>query len=193
MLIAIGGLVASGKSSVAREAARALGAMHVEADQVRDQTLHIEPGQRAHEACWMQNLQPGVTDRVYRKMFERARDVLSREISVVLDGCFATRSQRVDARSLAKRCGTRFMFVECRTSRSVLESRLRARSLDAGVPESTWFALLDRIESRWEPVTELPAEEYLRVDSARPLGSIVEDITAVVCNPPSLAVPSARP
>lgn len=177
-LIAVGGLVASGKSSVARETARVLGAVHVEADRVRDEILHIESGQTAHEAAWSTNLAPGVTDRIYREMLDRARQALSAGNFVVVDGCFALRSQRAGARTLARECDAHFLFVECRTSRPVLEQRLRARSLAAGVCDSAWFALLDRVESRWQSITELSEDEYLRVDSNLPLASIVDDVVA---------------
>ena len=175
-LVAVGGLVASGKSSVARETARVLGAVHVEADRVRDEILNIDSGQTAHEAAWSANLAPGVTGRVYGEMLDRARQALLAGSSVVVDGCFAWRSQRAGARTIAQECDAHFLFVECHTSRSVLEQRLRARSLAAGVSESAWFALLDRVEGRWQPVTELLANEYLRVDSSLSLASIVDHV-----------------
>ena len=189
MLIAVGGLVASGKSSVARATARALDAQHFEADAVRDEILHIESGQAAHEAAWPDNLAPGVSDRIYREMLDRARRSLLAGGSSVVDGCFARRSQRDAARAIAHGCDSRFLFVECCTSRAVLERRLRARSLEVGVRQTAWLALLDRIESRWEPVTELAADEYLPVDSARPLASIVDDVLANLSRPSALAAP----
>ncbi len=188
MLIAVGGLVASGKSSVAREVARALGAEHIEADQARDEMLHIPSNQAAHEAAWLDNLAPGVTDRIYRKMLDRARSVLATQRSAVLDGCFATRSQRESARALAHECTTPFLFVECRTSRIVLEQRLRERSLASGIDELAWFPWLARVESRWEPITELSPDEYLRVDSDRALPMSVDDVLAHSCGVPPLAV-----
>jgi predicted kinase/ribosome-associated translation inhibitor RaiA len=192
-LVAVGGLVASGKSSIAREAARLLGAEHVEADQVRDEILHIESGQTAHEAAWLDNLAPGVTARVYSEMLDRAREGLLSGNSVIIDGCFALRSQRAGARSLAHECNTDFLFVECRTSRSELEQRLSARSLAAGIPDSAWLTLLNRVERRWEPVTEFSADENMWIDSARPLASTVDDVVANLCCPYPIAASGGGP
>ena len=152
--------------------------MHIEADRVRDEILEIGGGQTAHEAAWSKNLAPGVTGRIYRKMFGRVRNVLLTGGSVVVDGCFAKRWQRTAARTHAQQYDTNFLFVECRAPRSVLEQRLRARSSAAGVPDSAWLTLLDRIEGNWEPVSELLADEYMAVDSANPLASIVGDVVA---------------
>jgi len=178
MLIAVGGFVASGKSSVARELARTLGAVHIEADQVRDEILQIPSSQAAHEAAWSDNLAPGVTDRIYSEMLDRAESALSKDRPAVLDGCFATHAQRVGARGLAHLYANPFLFVECRTTRSVLEQRLRDRSRATGIDESAWFPLLDRIESRWEPVTELAVDEYVKVDSELAVPMIVDDVMA---------------
>jgi len=178
LLVAVGGLVASGKSSIAREVARALGAVHVEADAVRDELLEIEPGQLAHEAAWSDNLAPGVTDRVYAEVLARAARALEGAETAVVDGCFARRAQREAARAVARAADADFLFVDCMATRGVLESRLRARSREAGIAPGAWFALLDRVEARWEPVAELAAAEYLRVDSDRALAPIVGDVLA---------------
>lgn len=193
MLIAVGGLIASGKSSVARAAAEALRAAHIEADALRDELLRIEPGQLAHEAAWADNLEPGVTDRIYREMLDRAGAALARdERAVVVDGCFARRAQRLAARAVAHAQLAPFLFVECRAPREVIERRLRARSAEAGIDASAWIELLERIEARFEPVDELTASEHLVVDSARPLRDAVARITHRTGGPraaPSLAAP----
>ena len=188
MLIAVGGLIASGKSSVARAIAGALDAVHIEADTIRDELLQIGAGQDAHEAAWSDNLAPGVTDRIYRELVERARGTLRSGRSAVVDGCFAYRTQREAARSVGRECRAPFLFVECRTPRPVIEERLRARSAEAGVSHEAWLVLLDRIEKRWEAASGLAAQEYLPVDASRPLPQIVAEALVLAQRPRQVAV-----
>lgn len=169
-LLAVGGWIASGKSSVAREIAKSLHAEYVEADAVRDEIMAIGSGQAAHEAAWPQNLAPGATERIYTALFDRARVLLETGRDVVLDGCFASHEQRSAARALAQSAGARFCFAECRADESTLRERLHARSAASGLDPQAWLLLLERIESRWEPASELAPSEHLILDTGGSLG-----------------------
>src|SRR5262245_53896783 len=81
--IAVGGLVASGKSTVAKYVARRIGAPRVVADRVRRALLAGAPGD-GHELAWA----PDLADRVYAGLLARAGEVLASGRAVVLDACF---------------------------------------------------------------------------------------------------------
>jgi predicted kinase len=86
---------------------------------------------------------------------------------VVLDATFRARDLRRRARDLARQHGRQFLFVETVCDEATLRERLRRRAAgpsvsDAGEP------LLERIRAEFEPVTELGADEHLRVDTSGP-------------------------
>jgi predicted kinase len=158
-LVVVGGWIASGKSSVARAAGAWLRAPVLEADALR---AELEAA-----GCAEARL-PGFSETLYPELLARAEPLLAAGRSVVLDGTFRARAQRVAARELALRHGAAFRFVECRAPREICRSRLGAR----GDPEQVrgWLSLFDHfVASEWEPVRELAPREHRVLDTSREL------------------------
>lgn len=154
ILVAVGGLVASGKSTVSRALAAELGAVRIEADELRA---------GFERAGVREALVPGFSDVVYRSMFEEAEKALADGRRVVLDGTFRSRERRARARELAQRHDAAFRFVECCADENVIRQRLGEREDPEG-----WLAMFDHFLPLWEPVDELPEHELHRLDTSRP-------------------------
>ncbi len=157
-LLVVAGLVASGKSTVARRAAEALGAELLSADETRRDLFD----HGARDA-----FVPGFSRTVYAEVFERARALLAEGRPVVLDGTFRTRALRAEARTLAAEAGVPFLLLECRAGEERCRERLRRREQEGGEPG--WLELFDAFLGLWEPVTELPAAEHAVLDTSGPL------------------------
>ncbi len=175
LLVAIGGLVASGKSTVARALAVRLGAEHIEADRVRDVLLELAGGEAVHEAAW-HGLAPGFAAAVYTELRRRAEASLRAGRSVVLDACFARAGERLQARALARRMRADFLFVECHASAETIVLRLAER--DARLERPGWQALHDDLAARWEPVVELGAGEHVVVQGDALVAAAVSIVEA---------------
>lgn len=128
MLIAVGGLIASGKTTVAEAIAAKLGAPVVASDVTRKELLGEEPTTPLHDASFRGAYAPETTERVYRKLNERARAVLESGRSVILDASFRSRRSRAAVRDLAESCGASFLFVECRADPEICLARLEERA-----------------------------------------------------------------
>ncbi|HKJ23343.1 MAG TPA: AAA family ATPase [Myxococcota bacterium] len=170
-VIAVGGLVATGKSTVARALAARLDAPHVEADRVHDDLLSAPGGEPVHEAHWWRSFEAGFEARVYRELMRRAEAALAAGRGVVLDGCFARAHQRLEARALARAHGLDFVFVECRVPPEAMRLRLAER--DARSESGGWGAISDDLAERWEPVTELPPDERVVLRSDGPVEAVL--------------------
>ena len=167
LLIGVGGLVASGKSSVARALAESLGVSRIEADRVRDSLLREAPGSGVHESQWARHFEPEFESEVYRELLRRAEiDIASRR-SVVLDACFPRSTQREAARGLAGRFGARFVFVECRVDETTHRKRLVEREAHPG--ERGWMEIHRDLAERWETTKGLSPDEHWIADTTRPL------------------------
>jgi FMN phosphatase YigB (HAD superfamily)/predicted kinase len=175
-LIAVGGLVAVGKSSVSRALAERLGAVRFEADRVRDDLLREPDTGPVHEAHWWRAFESGVEGEIYRELLRRAEVQLSAGGTVVLDGCFARAHQRLEARALALTHGVGFLFVECRVPLEV--SRLRLVARDAQRGGSGWQAIFDDLSERWESVSELASREHVVVRSEGAIDGVLAPIEA---------------
>lgn len=173
VVVAMGGQVASGKSTLARALADRMAAPRVVADRVRDHLLHGAPGARrpgeareVHEAAWAEAFAPGFHARVYGELLRRGAVVLATRRAVVLDACFPRARDRAAARALALRRGLPFRFVECRIDPETQRARLAER--DAVSPNGGWGEIAARFASGWAPADELTDEERIVVDTARP-------------------------
>ncbi len=178
-LVAVGGRIASGKSTVAREVAARLHALVIETDRVRDDLLaEVDDG-----SAGLRTFASDVEDRVYLEAIRRAESALEAGERVVLDGCFALASQRRRARSLARRIAVPFLFVECQASGATVDQRLAER--EARSDRGGWRDLHDALVRQWEPIEEFDAAEYVRV---RTDGPVDEAVSAVLEKlPPSVA------
>ncbi len=169
VLVAVGGLVASGKTTVSRALAERLGAPRIEADRVRDVLLGDRPGRNVHESEWARSFSPGFEKEVTAELLRRADGVLGSGRAAVLDACFARACQRAAARALAGNHRRPFLFVECRVGGAIARSRLAERS--GAVGDASWLRISEALARRWEASDELAAEQRVVLDTGRPLGA----------------------
>jgi predicted kinase len=94
---------------------------------------------------------------------------------VILDASFRSRALREGARSLARRHGVPFFFVECRVSREEMERRLEKRAQDPCVSDGR-REILDAFIATWEPTEELASAEHVLLDTSRPVDAILDTL-----------------
>ncbi|HUA52802.1 MAG TPA: AAA family ATPase [Candidatus Sulfotelmatobacter sp.] len=130
-LVALGGLSGTGKTSVARRLAPALGgpvgAVIVRSDVVRKQLAGVAAEARLDEAAYA----PARTAQVYDAMRHRAALALGAGFSVVLDAVHARPEERAAAAALAARLGVAFRGVWLDADVDRLVARVDARADDA--------------------------------------------------------------
>lgn len=167
-LIAVGGVIASGKTTIAEQIAAMANAPVVDTDRTRKHMLSAAPTTPMRDAPWTGAYTPDLTDRVYTEVLRRADCVLASGRPAVLDASFRSRSLRRRARALARERGVPFYFVECRADPDECRRRLRERAKQTSVSDGR-LEIFDDFVARWEPVEELPPEEHLIVDTRIPL------------------------
>jgi hypothetical protein len=165
LLIATGGAVASGKSTVAKAIARRIAAPRVVADRVRETLLEPIPDGIVHELIWDRTFSEGFGERVYHGLLRRAEAVLASGRAVVLDACFPDPARRREAAALAERHGARFVFLHCDPAAAEIDERLRKRDARDG---AGWFAIASDFAARWQPPGPDEPGPPLRVDTGLP-------------------------
>ena len=173
-LVVIGGLPASGKSTVAAKLSRILSAPIVAADRTRKSLLGVEATEHIEVDSWAGAYDKKFTEKVYEEMIERARIVLESGRPVILDGSFRAKHLRAAARALAEKHGAPFLFVECRAAREVCRARLEHRGQEEDVVSDARADLFDDFARAWEAVNELPSEEHLIIKSEGATGRLEE-------------------
>jgi predicted kinase len=173
-LVAFSGLVASGKSTVARALAQHLDATRVEADALRRTVVEEAKDSGATDPLW--SFDPAIEEWVYGKLVREAERLLWSGRAVVLDAGFPTRATRAAARTLARSHGIAFLLVECRVDPETARTRLEER--DRAGADSGWSDLYALYARHYEPVDELGDSEHLVVDGTRPVEEILQAVSA---------------
>jgi predicted kinase len=169
-LVAVGGIIASGKSTVARLIASELGAPVVDADRTRKHLVGVEPTSHANEAAWTGAYDPAFTERVYKEVLRRAQIVLESGRSVVIDASFRSTAMRRDAAALAATLHVPVQFVECRAPEPTCRARLVERAKTETVSDGR-LDVFDSFVARYEPMLELEARRHLVLDTSLPEAS----------------------
>jgi uncharacterized protein len=174
-VIAVGGLIGAGKSTLARALGGALGLPVIESDRTRKGLAGVEATERAAAAVY----DAAFTRRTYDEVLRRADVVLGSGRGVIVDASFRSRDLRLRVRELARRHRRPFRFVETICDDATLRARLRARAAGISVSDAT-EDLLDRFRREFEPITELAAGEHVRVQTTRPLSSQVQAVVEIL-------------
>jgi aminoglycoside phosphotransferase family enzyme/predicted kinase len=172
-VVAVGGVIGSGKSTLAEALGHATGAPVLSSDRTRKALAGVRATERAPEQAYS----AAFSARTFGELFRRADVLLSSGRGVVLDATFRDRDVRLRARDLARRHGRRFLFAETVCDEATLRERLRRRAAAPSVSDAG-EGLLDRVRAEFEPVTELAADEHVRIDTSGPPEAAVRAVLA---------------
>ncbi len=149
-LLMVGGLMGTGKSTLARALHHELGWALFSSDTVRKCLAHLDPAQPAAFAFGQGLYRPEQTAHIYHAMLVEAGAVLASGRSVLLDASFIRRADRQAAAREATARGAHTLFVECICPREVALERLARR----------WKARVER--------SQATNEEASRASDGRP-------------------------
>ena len=142
ILIVMTGLSGTGKSTVARRLARALGARLFTSDIVRKEIAGIEG---AAPAAWGEGVyRPEWTEATYDRLFALAQESLPSGVPVILDATFLDADRRTAAAAVAARVGTPLVLVETICDEATVAARLAARAERGESPSDATMATYRR-------------------------------------------------
>jgi uncharacterized protein len=177
LVLVVGGLSGTGKTTLATLLAEAFGAELLRTDIIRQQ-LFAAPEQAAIDGGIYS---PAQRERVYDELLRRAAAFHADRISVVLDGTFSAAellrrawSQMVDPRSI-------FLAVECICPPAIAQDRI-SRRLAAGRDASAARPEIYDVQQRhWESwPREIP---HIRIDTTTPPESQLDLVLAKLSKP----------
>ena len=146
-LIAVGGVIGSGKSVLAAALGRELAAPVISTDRTRKLRAGMHPTARAGTALYNQDQR----EQTYVELLRRAAEVLGAGRGVILDATFSSHTWRHAAAQAARAANADFVFVEAACARpELLRARLAARREGESVSDAT-EELLDQFLLQYEP------------------------------------------
>lgn len=165
-LICIGGLIASGKSTVAARLSQSVCPLVVDSDRTRKHLAGLQPDEPAHDDPFAGTYSPEFTSRVYESLIENTCLVLASGRSVIAEASFGKRALRKRFAALAEEFGAELIFIECRVSDTVARERLIKRSRKKSVSDGR-LEILDAFVRAYEPIEPGEFERLLVLDTER--------------------------
>lgn len=177
-LVLVGGAPGTGKSTLAAGLGRELGWVVLRSDVVRKELAGVAPHLRAAASLGQGIYRPEVTEATYHELVERARSLLTRGESVILDCTWPTDDLRRSARQLAADTAAVIVELRCDAPADTAAARVAhraAQEADASDADQTVAAALRAVAQPWP-------EARVVDTSSRPTEALVKavrDIEAV--------------
>jgi aminoglycoside phosphotransferase family enzyme/predicted kinase len=199
LLVLVGGVMGTGKSTLAQALQREVGWASCSSDTIRKHLAGLQPAQPQEATFGAGIYSADWTARTYQRLLEAAQAALVAGRSVIVDASFSRRADRLAMARLAAKYKARAVFVECTCSPEVALDRLARRWAErvAGQPESMPQvalasdgrpALYEAQRAAWEHSSDEEDRtiEHLEVDTARPLAVEVEQVIEALRLPRSV-------
>ena len=181
-VVAMSGLPASGKSTVAGALACRIGAAYLSSDTVRKQLAGLDPRERAGDEFRAGLYSSAMTDRTYAELRRRAATHLAAGRPVVLDAMHGRESERAAARALAAEHGVPHLIAELRLDDAAARERIAGRE---GDPLRTSDASWEVYEAQRDGFEAITADEgpQLALDATRAPGALAREIADALARP----------
>ncbi len=188
-LMLIGGLMGTGKSTLAAALQHEMGWALFSSDTIRKRLAHVDPAEPHANAFGKGLYSQKWTARTYAALLAEARMALAHGHSVLLDASFLCRADRQEAARVAAAYDADVLFVECTCPKEValkrLAQRWKARTGESkGAVEEASSAsdarpvLYEAQSAAWEAY--IPDEErgmkWIAVTTALPLAASCEQV-----------------
>ncbi len=175
-LVAVGGLSGTGKTTLARALAPALGrapgALHLRSDVLRKQLAGVAELERLPAAAYAQE----ASDRVYAELRGRAAAALRAGQSVIVDAVCAKPDERVALAEVAAAAGVAFTGLWLEAAPETLAARVTQRRGDASDADA---AVVEQ-----QLTYDLGAIDWPRLDAGRPLDELQDEAARLLSSTP---------
>ena len=153
-VVAMAGIVGTGKSTVAQALADETGGVVIGSDRVRKRLAELQATARGHVELYTDER----TLATYAGLLERAASVVLSGRVAILDATYARATFRAELRAWASAHALRAFLVECTCPEPLVRARLAARTRAGGDPSDAGPELYASSAAGWEPPDEWPAE-----------------------------------
>jgi predicted kinase len=178
LLVAMGLLPASGKTTLANGLARRLGLVHVSSDVVRKRMAGIRPTEYRGAAFGQGIYGQATTQGTYAALRRHAGRWLRRGRSVVLDATFGSPGERALVRGLAKRLDVPLRILLCRADDATLKARLAGRATERGVVSDARLELWPQLRAAFADPQE--DEDVVQIDATASAEETLEQAVAAL-------------
>ncbi|MEU5840764.1 AAA family ATPase [Rhodococcus sp. NPDC047139] len=156
-MVLVGGVSATGKTTLSRTIATDLRARLLRSDVVRKELAGLQPTDRTGDGTDAGLYAPAHSTATYRELLRRAETALAQGWSVVLDATWLSAGHRDAAREVAERAAVDLIEIECRADKGILLQRMASRAERGDDASDATPAVLEEQLRRRDPWPEAVA------------------------------------
>ncbi len=172
----VGGLIGTGKSTIARALGNQLNWPILSSDVIRKELAHLTPQTRCLENFQQGIYSPDFSHKTYQALWAKAEQILHAGDSVILDASFNKKKYREMGLELASRCGAKLLFLECLCPEEVIKKRLAQRAGDTEEASDGRWEIFADWQKDYEEVKELNPSIHLVLDTRLSLDELLGSI-----------------
>lgn len=178
LLILVGGLSGTGKSTLARLLAKRLGAVLIRSDVVRKELAGLSQEHRdAVASSFASGLySSAMTSTTYATLAAMANEVLPNGGTVIVDATFSRDAERAMMRRVASEAGADLVHLECQVPGAVAAERMRRRAAEGKDASDATESIQEEQRAAYEP----PGAAAVRLDTSRPPEAVLEAALAAL-------------
>ena len=151
-LVLVGGLAGTGKTTIAAALADHLGHVVLRSDRIRKEISDLDPNRRVEIPPDLYS--PSTTEATYRTMLTRARLLLQRGESVLLDATWQAARMRDRARAVADDTMSVVQELCCTAPQEVADARIQQRNALTEDASDATVSVAHRLAAAYEPWPE---------------------------------------
>lgn len=170
LLLLVGGLSGTGKSTLAQAIGERLGIEVLRTDSIRNELFGQHQSQQIDAGFYRQDIRA----RVYDELLHRAEGKLRARLSVILDATFEINESITAAQQVAKLCGARLQAIQCTCPPEIARERIRRRIAAGSDPSQADVEVYEQQRQR-----ALPWPSGVRtcfIDSVQPLDTQLQNV-----------------
>jgi len=185
VVVAVSGLMGTGKTALAEELAGRTAWQVISSDLLRKELASMDPARRHFVPFASDIYSEEFSQRTYEEMRSRAAALLDRGRSVILDASYKRAEERRRVRMLAQEREAGFWLIECVLDDETVRQRLTARVEAGAVSDGRW-EIYQAQRSDFDAITEAPPSRHIVLDTSRSVDELAPDVLRVI-------IPSLQP
>jgi aminoglycoside phosphotransferase family enzyme/predicted kinase len=185
VLIAVGGIMGSGKSTLSKGLCERLDIEMIRSDQVRKEMAGLPAEEHIFVDYGSDIYSPEFTAKVYEEVVRRAVATANQGKSVIIDASFKTRAQRELAAEAALEAKVRFVLLLCFCSEENIRKRLKEREDREGEISDGRLEILSKQVKDFAPAESAPGVPTYTIDTDPPpqscLAAAIDLMAGLAC------------
>jgi uncharacterized protein len=147
------GFTGTGKSNLSKLVGKKIKGKIIKSDAIRKElagvSLTTHKFDNYNEGIYTNDF----SEKTYKEMFNRTRELLEKGVSCVLDATFSKKKYRDEAAEIAKQYNSEFFILECICPENLIKERLEMRLKTKSVSDGRWEIYQEQ-KKNFEPIGE---------------------------------------